>query len=268
MRSRVRALAVDTGVNGKYQSAQIRLARRRVTPQARVFASSALASPRTRAPGIPDYLQRTYHWAYLDPRNAKYLDHELVVKTILWRQHHRLEQATFAEIEPEQHVLQSACVYGNFSLTLAEHIGPEGRLEIVDVAEVQVRNCRRKLAGCNHAVVRHEDVLHLRGETFDAVCCYFLMHELPDDYKRGVAAALLDSVRPGGKVVFVDYHKPHWAHPLKIVTSLIFDTLEPYAKSLWHTEISAFVGNDSRFAWQKETYFGDLYQKVVATRRE
>jgi len=94
------------------------------------------------------------------------------------------------------------------------------------------------------------------------------MHELPDDYKRGVAAALLDSVRPGGKVVFVDYHKPHWAHPLKIVTSLIFDTLEPYAKSLWHTEISAFVGNDSRFAWQKETYFGDLYQKVVATRRE
>ena len=99
-----------------------------------------------------------------------------------------------------------------------------------------------------------------------SVCCYFLMHELPDDYKRGVTAVLLNSVRPGGKVVFVDYHKPHWAHPLKIVTSLIFDTLEPYAKGLWREEIAAFAGNDARFAWQKETYFGGLYQKVVATR--
>jgi ubiquinone/menaquinone biosynthesis C-methylase UbiE len=231
-------------------------------------ALSAAAPARTRSPVIPDYLQRTYRWAYLDARNAKYLDHELVVKTILWRQHRRLERVAFTEIEPGQHVLQSACVYGNFSLALAEHIGPEGKLEIVDVAEVQVRNCRDKLAGYKHAIVRHEDVLHLRDEAVDTVCCYFLMHELPDDYKRGVAATLLNSVRPGGKVVFVDYHKPHWAHPLKIVTSLIFDTLEPYAKGLWRKEIAAFGANDDRFEWRKETYFGGLYQKVVATHRE
>jgi hypothetical protein len=49
------------------------------------------------------------------------------------------------------------------------------------------------------------------------------------------------------------------------VTSLVFDTLEPYAKGLWRKEIAAFAGNDSRFTWRKETYFGGLYQKVVAT---
>ena len=228
----------------------------------------ARAPAHTAAPTIPDYLQKTYRWAYLDPRNAKYLDHELVVKTILWRQHRRLEQAAFAEIEPGQHVLQSACVYGNFSPALAEHIGPEGRLEVVDVAEVQVHNCRRKLARYQHAVVRHENVLFLRDESFDVVCCYFLMHELPDDYKQGVARVLLNSVRPGGKVVFVDYHKPHWAHPLKMVTSLIFDTLEPYAKGLWRQEIAALADNDARYEWRKETYFGGLYQKVVATRTQ
>lgn len=240
-----------------FQSTEIHPARR-----------SVLASSGTGAPVIPDYLQRTYRWAYLDARNARYLDHELVVKIILWRQHRRLEQVAFAEIEPGQHVLQAACVYGNFSPALAEHIGPAGQLEVVDVAAVQVRNCRRKLAAYKHAVVRHEDVLHLRGETVDAVCCYFLMHELPDDYRHGVAAVLLDSVRPGGKVVFVDYHKPHWAHPLKMVTSLIFDSLEPYAKGLWRKEIAAFADNDARFVWQKQTYFGGLYQKVVATRKE
>lgn len=219
------------------------------------------------SPAIPNYLRDTYYWCYLNPRNVKLLDHEWVVKTILWRQHHRLARAATAEIEPGQHVLQTACVYGDFSIALAEHIGPEGKLEVLDVAEVQVQNCRRKLAQYAHAVVRHQDVLTLRGETFDVVCCYFLMHEMPDDYRRGVAAALLKCVRPGGKVVFVDYHKPHWAHPLKLITSLVFDTLEPFAKGLWHEEIADFAGNDDNFEWRKETYFGGLFQKVVATRK-
>jgi len=219
------------------------------------------------APAIPDYLRDTYYWCYLDPRNVKLLDREWVVKTILWQQHHRLARAATAEIEPGQHVLQTACVYGDFSVALAEHIGPEGRLEVLDVAEVQVRNCRRKLAGYAHAVVRHQDVLTLRNETFDVVCCYFLMHEMPDDYRRGVAAALLKCVRPGGKVVFVDYHKPHWAHPLKFITSLVFDTLEPFAKGLWREEIADFASNNDHFEWRKETYFGSLFQKVVATRK-
>jgi SAM-dependent methyltransferase len=231
-------------------------------------ASSQLSETLTirGAPVIPDYLHKTYYWAYLNPRNVKLLDREWVVRTILWQQHNRLTQMALTEIEPGQHVLQTACVYGNFSLALASHIGAEGKLEVMDVAEVQVRNCRRKLAAHKHASVRHQDVLYLRDETFDVVCCYFLMHELPDDYKRGVAAALLDCVRPGGKLVFVDYHKPHWAHPLKLITSLVFDTLEPYAKGLWREEIATFAGNDARFAWRKETYFGGLFQKVVATR--
>lgn len=220
------------------------------------------------APVIPDYLRDTYYWCYLDPSNVKLLDRELVVKTILWQQHKRLTRAATVEIEPGQHVLQTACVYGNFSVALAEHIGPDGRLEVFDVAEVQVRNCRRKLAAYENAVVRHQDVLTIRDEVFDVVCCYFLMHEMPDEYRRGVAANLLNCVQPGGKVVFVDYHKPHWAHPLKLITSLVFDTLEPFAKGLWRQEIADFAGNDKRFEWRKETYFGGLFQKVVATRKK
>ena len=231
------------------------------------FCDPAFAAECSTSPPVPDYLYKTYRWAYLDARNARFLDHESVVKTILWRQHHRLEQAAFTEIEPGQHVLQSACVYGNFSAMLAEHIGSAGQLDIVDVADLQVQNCRRKLAGYPQVSVRHENVLNLRNECVDVACCYFLMHELPDDYKQGVAKVLLDSVRPGGKLVFIDYHKPHWAHPLKYVTSLVFDTLEPYAKSLWRNEITDFAGADSRFSWRKETFFGGLYQKVVATRR-
>jgi ubiquinone/menaquinone biosynthesis C-methylase UbiE len=224
-------------------------------------------TPAATAPTIPDYLRETYRWAYLDARNARFLDHESVVRTILWHQHERLEHAAFAEIEPGQRVLQSACVYGNFSRALAEHIGPEGRLDIVDVAAVQVRNAQRKLTPLRHVTVRHENVLHVQDRDLDVACCYFLLHELPGDYKRGVTRALLDTVRPGGKLVFVDYHRPHWAHPLRPITSLVFGLLEPFAKELWHVEIADLAGHDDRFVWRKETFFGGLYQKVVAERR-
>jgi len=238
----------------------------------------ALARPTAVRPGIsppraeaealqvPAYLRETYYWAYLDPRNVPLLDHELVVAAILWGNHRRLREAAFAELRPGQRVLQPACVYGDFSPALARHLGPRGRLEVIDVAPIQVARCRRKLGKLPQATVRHADAARWGSKGYDAVCCYFLLHELPADYKRAVVDALLGSVVPGGKVIFVDYHKPHWAHPLKAITSLVFDTLEPFAKELWHNEIQHLASAQDAFVWSKETYFGNLFQRTVARR--
>lgn len=229
-------------------------------------ASAPGAREATAEPTVPAYLRNNYYWAYLNPRNARLLDHETVVKTILWFQHDRLRRAAFAEFERGQHVLQSACVYGRFSPALAQHLGPAGKLEIVDIAPVQVANCQHKLRDFPNSEVHLGNVINLHGRNADAACCYFLLHELPDTVKSGAVSALLDSVKPGGKVVFIDYHKPHWAHPLKYVTSLVFELLEPYAKALWSSEIESYAASDPRYRWTKTTYFGGLYQKVVATR--
>ncbi len=80
---------------------------------------------------IPAYLRDVYHWAYLNPRNVRLLDREIVVKTILWGQHRRLRESALAELEPGQTVLQPACVYGEFSPALARSLGPRGRLDVV-----------------------------------------------------------------------------------------------------------------------------------------
>ena len=234
-------------------------------PLAAVAATEA--APRPAAPEVPAYLREAYYWAYLNPRNVKLFDRELVIKLSLWGQNQRLRQVAFAELEPGQRVLQASCLYGNFSSALARFLGPRGELEVIDVAPIQVASCRRKLRNFPWVTVRHADAARPSGESYDAVCCYFLMLELPDDYKRAVADALLGSVVPGGKVIFVDYHKPHWAHPLKGAASLVFKTMEPYARSLWHNEIADFAGNAGRFSWRKHTYFGGLFQKVVAQRR-
>ncbi|NOX39886.1 MAG: class I SAM-dependent methyltransferase [Alphaproteobacteria bacterium] len=217
-------------------------------------------------PSLPYYLKETYYWAYVSPRNVGLLDRDIVVSTILWGQHLALQRAAFAEILPGQSVLQPASVYGSFVPNLARHIGENGRLDVVDINPIQVTSCRKKLKDFPQASIRLADARYPGKGLYDVVCCYFLMHELPEDYKRDVMDALLARVAPGGRLVFVDYHKPHWAHPLKLITSLVFDFFEPFAKSLWRYEIKEFASETSGFFWRKETYFGGLFQKVVAER--
>ena len=61
--------------------------------------------PRPAATEVPAYLRETYNWAYLNPRNVKLIDREMVVKVILWGQHLRLRREAFAELDPGQKVL-------------------------------------------------------------------------------------------------------------------------------------------------------------------
>ncbi len=91
----------------------------------------ALRPSAVSAPAIPDYLMDTYYWAYLNPRNVRLLDRELVVSVILWGQHRRLRREAFRELRPGQTVLQPACVYGDFAPALARHLGPRGHLEVI-----------------------------------------------------------------------------------------------------------------------------------------
>ena len=258
---------MDTAVNLTGAPNGLRqTSRRAFQPAAGIRAETPSKRAEAEAPQVPAYLREIYDWAYLNPRNVRLLDRESVVATILWGNHNRLRQSAFEEIRPGQQVLQSSCVYGDFSPALARHVGSKGRLQVFDVAPIQVEGCRRKLKDFPQATVRLADAAEPSGEFYDAVCCYFLLHEVPADYKRKVVDALLGSVVPGGKAVFVDYHRPHFAHPLKVITSLVFDTLEPFAKDLWHNEIADFASAPGGFVWSKQTYFGDLFQKVTACR--
>lgn len=216
---------------------------------------------------IPRYLSDTYTWAYLRPASVWFLDRPLIVSTILWGNYRRLLRAVLSELRPGQRVYQPACVYGDFSLEVARALGPRGHLDVADVVPLQVENCRRKLGASPNASVHLWNAGDRRRETYDVVCCFFLLHEMPKRYKRRTVDALLAAVRPGGKAVFVDYHGPHRAHPLKWAMSLVFDTLEPFAKDLWRNGIDDYGSRSRDFLWSKRTYFGGLYQKVVAARR-
>lgn len=216
---------------------------------------------------VPEYLQEVYYWGYLNPRNVNWLDREPIVKAILWWQHNKLRRAAFSEIEPGSSVLQVAAVYGDFSKDLADHIGADGRLKLIDVAPIQVSNTKVKLAGHPQAEVVLADASTLKDEAYDVVLCYFLLHEIPDDYKVKVLDNLLGHLKPDGKLVIVDYHKPHWSHPMKPILSVVFDKLEPFAKTLWRKQIRELASEPEHYSWKYDTYFGGLFQRVVVQHK-
>lgn len=216
---------------------------------------------------IPEYLIKTYSWAYLTPASLVVFDNPFVTSSILWGNMLRLVRTACEEFEPGQRIMQAANAYGNLSAELARKVGPDGRLDVIDVAPLQVEHVRKKLADFPQARALLGDVTSPSGHIYDGVCCFFLLHEVPDDKKRAVVNSLLASVPPGGKVVFVDYHKTIRAHPLRPVMHFVFRWLEPFAYGLVDSEIANLASDRDSFTWRKETFFGDLYQKVVAERR-
>jgi len=216
---------------------------------------------------IPDYLQEVYHWAYLNGRNARLLDREFIVTAILWGNSKRLRQAVLAEVVAGCNVLQVAHVYGSLIPELAKQIGEGGTLTVIDIAPLQVSLCQRKLEGFLNTHVHVADASELgSGKTFELVNCFFLLHEVPDSLKAKIVNAVLSQVELKGKAIFVDYNRPHKWHPLRGLMRLIFRHLEPFAESLFYTNVEDMAASTSNFAWRKRTIFGGLYQITIATR--
>jgi SAM-dependent methyltransferase len=225
------------------------------------------SSQQCEATAIPAYLREVYGWAYLNPTNAYLLDRDAVVSTILLGNNRRLRRALLCEIEPGQRVLHVAHVYGRLIPELAGRVGRSGRLDVIDVVPLQVALCRRKLRGFPQTRVRVADAAQPPGdEMYDVITCFFLLHEIPDERKRAVVDALLARAVPGGKVVFVDYHRPARWHPLGGLMRGLMTRLEPFAEGLWRHEIAKFASVPGDYRWQKQTLFGGLYQKIVAYR--
>jgi len=216
---------------------------------------------------MPAYMHEVYSWAYLNPRNVKFLDREIIVSLILWGNNRRLKQALLTEITPDSTVLQAAHVYGTLIPEIAAKLSHPRQLEVVEVSPLQAGICRDKLREYPQVAIHISDIATIGTGTRDVISCFFLLHEIPDDYKRAVVNNLLDHIRPGGKAVFVDYHKPASFHPLRAVMNLIWRSLEPFAIGLVETEIETLAVESGSFTWSKQTFFGGLYQKVVATRR-
>lgn len=229
------------------------------------------ASVPARTLAIPKYLEQVYWWAYVHPRAVHVFEREWLVNLILFGNYGRLRDAALADLGETitGQTLQLACAYGNLTPRLARRLGPQASLDVVDILPVQLKNLAGKLPADDRIVLLQGDssALACPDASYDQVLLFFLLHEQPESVRRATLAEAMRVVRPGGKIVIVDYHLPARWHPLRLLMTGVFRKLEPYAMDLWDNEVEAFLPPDVRPASiTKQTYYGGLYQKLVVVR--
>jgi ubiquinone/menaquinone biosynthesis C-methylase UbiE len=221
---------------------------------------------------VPDYLEKTYWWAYTHPNAVRVFERQWLVNLILWGNFSRLRDLALQEMGDviSGHVLQVACVYGNLTEHLIRRLDPKAHLSVIDVAPVQIKNLHEKLDNKQQVTILQQDASHMgfADASQDATLVFFLLHEMPVEVRRQTIAEALRVTRPGGKVIFVDYHKPAASSPFRYIMVPILTTLEPFAMDLWNNEITEWLPPTEGLYTHidKQTYFGGLYQKVVITR--
>jgi len=216
-------------------------------------------------------MEEVYWWAYIHPRGIAFFDRPWLVNWILWGNFLRLRNAALEALGPQVsgRTLQIACVYGSFTDALVSNMTPGSWLDVVDIVPNQLANLRAKLPGSAPVTLHQNDAAALPFDdgTFDQIVLFFLLHEQPEDVRRQTLAEAWRTLRPGGRLVVMDYHRPAWWHPLRYLFPPVLRWLEPFALDLWRHELQTWLpASAARVAREERRFFGGLYQMAVLTR--
>jgi len=235
-------------------------------------ASGGLEIDTSRNAIIPHYLTTHYRWAYVHPMAVKFFERQWLVNLLLWGNYARLRDAALSELGASLsgNTLQVACVYGDLTNRLsvdAERAG--GSVDVVDVLPVQLRNLRGKLPKDARVRLLAMDAaaLELPDASYENCLIFFLLHEQPRAWREHTLREVLRVLKPGGKIVIIDYARPRWWHPLRYLWRPLLTKLEPFALDLWREEIADWLPPHAAVRLRKQVYFGGLYQKLVLLRR-
>lgn len=220
----------------------------------------------------PEYLRKIYWWAYEHPLAVKFWDRGFLINLILLGNYDALGNAVI-EAFPKPlsgSTLQISCAYGKLTPRLQQQLADDGRLDLIDVLQIQLDNVKRKLqlpddrmtfTQCDATALACED------GSYDRALMFFLPHELPEDERRLAISEAFRAVKPGGQLIFVEFHNPNWWHPLRLYQRLVFFLFEPFATDMWKHELTHYFPEDVAYTVEsKTTYFGNLYQRIVVRK--
>jgi len=148
-------------------------------------------------------------------------------------------------------------------------MAPGAELDILDILPIQLANLTRKLPPGHAARLLQGDSssMSLDDASYDQVLLFFLLHEQPAAVRRATVAEAVRVLKPGGRMVIVDYHRPAPWHPMRPLMRLVFKRLEPYAMDLWRDGLEDLLpALPQPLRVRKTTVFGGLYQMLVIER--
>lgn len=218
------------------------------------------------------------YWIYRNRFLIWLTDRPIIISAILLFNYRRLVGDVVSTLNPTlegKTVLQSSCAFGDISQKIAAKCLKEGakRLVISDLVANEITHAQKKLgktAEGGRVFFVRENALSLAHEdgSFDYVVVFFLFHELPLPMKSVALKEAARVLKPGGKIVFGEFHKPgQWL--LRASGKVFFKVFEPYAAEMWDGFDPARVLNDETpggWKFSKKTCFGGNYQVFSAEK--
>jgi ubiquinone/menaquinone biosynthesis C-methylase UbiE len=216
------------------------------------------------------------YWIYKSPFFIRVADRMFVVSSILLGQYNKLVGCVVKRLNPSlegKRILQISCAFGNVSEKIAESCAKQGAEEFVltDIMQSEIDNAERKLKkfGKLCTFLRQDATnLEFEDQSFDYVVVFFLPHELPFDKKVKLIEESNRVLKPGGKVVFGEFHKPR-LKILEVLGRLYFKVFEPYATEMWDDfDLTQALEErtDSPYSIEKDTFLFDNFQVLTAKR--
>ena len=220
---------------------------------------------KTNKKNIPLYIKNIYSWLYLKPFVYSVFDNPIILNILTLGYHRTLSEELKKEITPHSHVLQIGVTLGSQIEKTYQALGAFGSYTIVDIIPKILDACREKHLERRLNLVYADASKTIKGE-YDTIICYMLLHELPPITKNKILKNISKALKTNGKIIFIDYHLPSAFNPLKYFIRATNRLYQPFAEILWKKSIKEIMPNAEQFSWSKQTYFGGIYQKVVATK--
>ena len=199
-------------------------------------------APAASLPEYPDYLVRHYDWAYLWPVSVWFFDHQPIINAILFGNYRPIMRETLRLLDAPRagRTLQIAGVYGELTPKLAEHIDD---LHLIDVAPVQLRAARRKLAAIGRSATlerMNAESLRYADASFDTALMFLLLHEMPRAARLRSLREAIRVVRPGGKLVIAEYGEARQRHFFHRFAPMrwILTWAEPFLGGFWSEDLN------------------------------
>lgn len=219
------------------------------------------------------------YWIYRNRFLIRLTDRPLIISAILLFNYRRLVDSVVSGLNPSldgKSVLQASCAFGDISQKIAEKCLREGarRLVVSDLVANEISRAQKKLgeaAKSERVFFVRENALSLaHGDgSFDYVVVFFLFHELPLKMKSVVLKEAARVLKPGGKIVFGEFHRPGpWV--LRASGKAFFKVFEPYAGEMWEGfDPESVLSGESPGGWKfsKKTFFAGNYQVFSAEKK-
>jgi len=143
--------------------------------------------------------------------------YDFVVQFMALGQAGRLRRLTVdrAQIKAGDQVLDVGCGTGDLSVLAQERAGSTGQVAGIDPSPEMINVARGK-AKRQHSAVDFRlgliEQLPFPASSFDVVLSSFMLHHLPDDLKRQGLCEIRRVMKPGGRLVIIDFRGLLEAH--------------------------------------------------------